>query len=131
MLRLSRLHKPKHELNGERIQRVLGLFSFHCMENRRNRCLLSDHHRSLVANCLILILVCKKAELKKNQQIVIFFLLQTWPRLICCIQYSRYLSTCPTCILTRGLSVVSLAWGPFLESPGNISGPKSNIQIEK
>ena len=22
------------------------------------------------------------------------------------------------------------AWGPFLESPGNFSGPKSNIQIE-
>ena len=21
-------------------------------------------------------------------------------------------------------------WGPFLESPGNFSGPKSNIQIE-
>ena len=21
-------------------------------------------------------------------------------------------------------------WGPFLESPGNLSGPKSNIQIE-
>ena len=22
------------------------------------------------------------------------------------------------------------AWGPFLESPGNFTGPKSNIQIE-
>ena len=22
------------------------------------------------------------------------------------------------------------SWGPFLESPGNFSGPKSNIQIE-
>ena len=22
-------------------------------------------------------------------------------------------------------------WGPFLESPGDFSGPKSNIQIEK
>ena len=21
-------------------------------------------------------------------------------------------------------------WGPFLESPGNFTGPKSNIQIE-
>ena len=21
-------------------------------------------------------------------------------------------------------------WGPFLESPGNLTGPKSNIQIE-
>ena len=24
----------------------------------------------------------------------------------------------------------SQTWGPFLESPGNFSGPKSNIQIE-
>ena len=24
----------------------------------------------------------------------------------------------------------SRGWGPFLESPGNFSGPKSNIQIE-
>ena len=24
----------------------------------------------------------------------------------------------------------SLSWGPFLESPVNFSGPKSNIQIE-
>ena len=23
-----------------------------------------------------------------------------------------------------------LIWGPFLESPGNFTGPKSNIQIE-
>ena len=23
-----------------------------------------------------------------------------------------------------------VTWGPFLESPGNFSGPKSNIQIE-
>ena len=22
------------------------------------------------------------------------------------------------------------AWGPFLESPGNFTGPKTNIQIE-
>ena len=22
------------------------------------------------------------------------------------------------------------SWGPFLESPGNFSGPKSNVQIE-
>ena len=26
--------------------------------------------------------------------------------------------------------VTSPTWGPFLESPGNFSGPKSNIQIE-
>ena len=26
--------------------------------------------------------------------------------------------------------VTQNAWGPFLESPGNFSGPKSNIQIE-
>ena len=25
---------------------------------------------------------------------------------------------------------LKLAWDPFLESPGNFSGPKSNIQIE-
>ena len=25
---------------------------------------------------------------------------------------------------------VDVSWGPFLESPGNLSGPKSNIQIE-
>ena len=92
---------------------------------------MSDHHRFTgrkLSNSYPL-----KAELKKTQQIVFlfFFLLQTWPRLICCIQNSRYLSTCPTCTLTCGLSVVSLARGPFLESPGNISGPKSNIQIEK
>ena len=37
----------------------------------------------------------------------------------------------------RGRAVRALAaswtfcpWGPFLESPGNFSGPKSNIQIE-
>ena len=27
-------------------------------------------------------------------------------------------------------SPLSRVWGPFLESPGNFSGPKSNIQIE-
>ena len=37
--------KAKHELNGERIQRVLELLKFFCVENRRNRYLLSDHHR--------------------------------------------------------------------------------------
>ena len=37
--------KPKHELNGERIQRILELLKFFCVENRRNRYLLSDHHR--------------------------------------------------------------------------------------
>ena len=26
--------------------------------------------------------------------------------------------------------LTNVAWGPFLESPGNFSGPKSNIQIE-
>ena len=37
--------KPKHELNGERIQRILELFpKFFGLENRRNRYLLSDHH---------------------------------------------------------------------------------------
>ena len=25
---------------------------------------------------------------------------------------------------------LAIAWGPFLESPGNFTGPKSNIQIE-
>ena len=30
---------------GERFQRVLELLKFFCVENRRNRCLLSDHHR--------------------------------------------------------------------------------------
>ena len=29
--------KPKHELNGERIQRILELLKFFCVENRRNR----------------------------------------------------------------------------------------------
>ena len=33
-----------------------------------------------------------------------------------------------------GLAPIGLSgtgpWGPFLESPGNFSGPKSNIQIE-
>ena len=29
-----------------------------------------------------------------------------------------------------GVIGLLLAWGPFLESPGNFSGPKSNIQIE-
>ena len=28
------------------------------------------------------------------------------------------------------MSPVDGAWGPFLESPGNFSGPRSNIQIE-
>ena len=37
--------KPKHELNGERIQRILELLKFFCLENRGNRYLLSDHHR--------------------------------------------------------------------------------------
>ena len=37
--------KPKHELNGERIQWVLELLKFFCVKNRRNRYLLSDHHR--------------------------------------------------------------------------------------
>ena len=37
--------KPKHELNGERIQRILELLKFFCVENRRNRFLLSDLHR--------------------------------------------------------------------------------------
>ena len=31
--------------NGERIQRILELLKFFCVENRRNRFLLSDHHR--------------------------------------------------------------------------------------
>ena len=25
---------------------------------------------------------------------------------------------------------ITRPWGPFLESPGNFTGPKSNIQIE-
>ena len=29
-----------------------------------------------------------------------------------------------------GLALSSNNWGPFLESPGNLTGPKSNIQIE-
>ena len=40
--------QPKHELNGERIQRVLELLrfvTFHCVKNRRNRYLLSVHYR--------------------------------------------------------------------------------------
>ena len=28
------------------------------------------------------------------------------------------------------LQFTSGTWGPFLESPGNFTGPKSNIQIE-
>ena len=28
------------------------------------------------------------------------------------------------------LQIMSVDWGPFLESPGNFTGPKSNIQIE-
>ena len=32
----------------------------------------------------------------------------------------------------EGFNVVGIhkAWDPFLESPGNVSGPKSNFQIE-
>ena len=37
--------------------------------------------------------------------------------------YTRYF----LCLWDR---ISLLAWGPFLESPGNFSGPKSNIQIE-
>ena len=29
-----------------------------------------------------------------------------------------------------GKNIVSPSWGPFLESLGNFSGPKSNIQIK-
>ena len=41
-------------------------------------------------------------------------------------------SHCSTQILTLILTlvVINRSWGPFLESPGNFSGPKSNIQIE-
>ena len=37
--------RSKHELNGERIQRILELLKFFCLENRGNRYQLSDHHR--------------------------------------------------------------------------------------
>ena len=35
----------------------------------------------------------------------------------------------PSCVLEISPQK-NRAWGPFLESPGNFSGPKSNIQIE-
>ena len=40
------------------------------------------------------------------------------------------------CRLSNGIipgiiqGVLYWTWGPFLESPGNFTGPKSNIQIE-
>ena len=74
MLRLSRLHKPKHELKGERIQRVLSCFNFTARKIGGTVAFCLIIIVSLVANCLILILFCKKAELKKNQQIVTFFI---------------------------------------------------------
>ena len=33
--------------------------------------------------------------------------------------------------LAEEILLMSRARGPFLESPGNFTGPKSNIQIEK
>ena len=38
-------------------------------------------------------------------------------------------------LITKGGNCMALFlrlrdWGPFLESPGNFTGPKSNIQIE-
>ena len=32
--------------------------------------------------------------------------------------------------LSGVLSTCGVFWGPFLERPGNFTGPKSNIQIE-
>ena len=32
--------------------------------------------------------------------------------------------------LSGVLSICGVFWGPFLERPGNFTGPKSNIQIE-
>ena len=31
---------------------------------------------------------------------------------------------------SRNMACLYVPWGPFLESPGNFTGPKSNIQIE-
>ena len=60
--------KPKHELNGERIQRVLELLRFvifHCVKNRRNRYLLSDLYRFTGRKSLIVMIVYKMPNLRK------------------------------------------------------------------
>ena len=36
----------------------------------------------------------------------------------------------PVGLVSIPLSAANKPWGPFLESPGNFKGPKSNIQIE-
>ena len=53
------------------------------------------------------------------------------------VSYSTKVSQSPALqiglisIMDRALRpIIEKAWGPFLESPGNFSGPKSNIQIE-
>ena len=35
-----------------------------------------------------------------------------------------------SCHILENSNKMAAAWGPFLESPGNFTGPKSNIQIE-
>ena len=60
--------KPKHELNGERIRRILELLTFFCLENRRNRYLLYYHHRFAgrkLSNCYPRL---QNAELKKTDK---------------------------------------------------------------
>ena len=50
------------------------------------------------------------------------------------LTFISYDSACMSCNISSGcvLKVCQCqgAWGLFLESPGNFSGPKSNIQIE-
>ena len=42
----------------------------------------------------------------------------------------NFFSLITFCSLIIRTQCKKLFWGPFLESPGNFSGPKSSIQIE-
>ena len=50
-----------------------------------------------------------------------------------CLQPTNFKERCRNHLTSLKLWLVEIllgTWGPFLESPGNFSGPKTNIQIE-